>query len=99
VSEAGIVGAVLSKDAAVSRAACPGDNGPTWEGGNGRSNVEGGRRYNSVLHACSRAFAKALTLRKRPCGSLARAISTTSSTAGGISGTFSHNEGGGTLLC
>src|SRR6266436_7107007 len=49
--------------------------------------------------ACSKAVANSCTVGKRCCGTLASALSTTCSTAGGSFGIFSCKGGGGTLRC
>lgn len=49
--------------------------------------------------ACSNARAKALTLPKRCFGSFARAVITTSCTAGGIAASLSDKAGGETNMC
>src|SRR5437764_2549117 len=60
-----------------------------------------GRGNNDGLGwlACSRAVAKAWMLRKRCCGSFARAISTTCSTSEGMVGTFVRKGGGEANIC
>src|SRR5215471_7973380 len=50
-------------------------------------------------HASSRAWAKACACSKRDCGSLARALSTTCSSADEIVGILVCKSGGGTDRC
>ena len=63
------------------------------------STVGASPRICSVCHACSNASANACTLAKRSLGSLASAMSTTCSMAGGIVEVDSRKDGGGTARC
>src|SRR5439155_10266053 len=59
--------------------------------GRGISKDESVLALVSDLQACSKALAKACTVAKRDLTSLASAVSTTSSTAGEMPGTFSRS--------
>src|SRR5262249_11074905 len=67
--------------------------------GSGKTRVGLELRGDFDGQACSRAFAKSLTLAKRCCGFFASALITTSSTYGGTPGTLSRSGGGGAYIC
>ena len=58
-----------------------------------------GREDSTVWEASSKAVAKVSTLAKRSCGSFARAVNTTSSSAGEISGILPCKGAGKVAKC